>query len=135
MLAKLEATAGADDANCMIDVLAVIAEDEIAENRLGIVPSTPPSELIAPVTAENPDVIADVADIVPIKALDKPTRALCKTVMPDTAPDKPPNEATADVANVLMAVPAVVKVLGNWLMLVLNALNAVGKLCIATLAS
>ena len=64
MLAKLEATAGADDANCMIDVLAVIAEDEIAENWLGIVPSTPPRELITPAVAENPDVIADVADIV-----------------------------------------------------------------------
>ena len=134
MLAKLEATVGADVANCMIDVLAVIAEDEIAEKRLGIVPNTPPRELITPAVAENPDVIADVADIVATKALDKPTRALCKTVMPETAPDKPLNEATADVANVLMAVPAAVKALGNWLILVLNVLNTVGRLCIATLA-
>ena len=127
MLAKLEATAGADDANCMIDVLAVIAEDEIAENWLGIVPSTPPRELITPAVAENPDVIADVADIVAIKALDNATRALCRTVMPETAPDKPLNEATADVVNVLIAVPAVVRELGSWLMLVLNAFNAVGS--------
>ena len=135
MLAKLEATVGADVANCMIDVLAVIAEAETAENRLGIVPNTPPSELITPAVAEIPDVIADVADIVAIKALDNPTRALCKTVMPETAPDKPLNEATADVANVLIAVPAVVKELGNWLMLVLNVLNAVGRVCMATLAA
>ena len=127
MFAKLEATVGADVANCMIDVLAVMAEVEIAENRLGIVLNTPPKALMTPFTAEKPEVIADVADIVAIKALDKPTRALCKTVIPETAPAKPLNEATADVANVLMAVPAVVRELGNWLMLVLNELNAVGR--------
>ena len=127
MFAKLEATVGADVANCMIDVLAVMAEAEIAENRLGIVLNTPPKALMTPFTAEKPEAIADVADIAAVKALDKPIRALCKTVMPETAPDKPLNEATADVANVLIAVPAVVRELGNWLMLVLNELNAVGR--------
>lgn len=109
MFAKLEATVGADEANCMIDVLAVMAEVEIAENRLGIVPRTPPKALITPFTAEKPKTIADVADIVAIKALDNATRALCKTVMPGTATDKLLNEATANVANVLIAVPAVVR--------------------------
>lgn len=127
MLAKLEATVGADVANCMIDVLAVMAEVEIAENRLGIVPNTPPKALMTPFTAEKPKAIADVADIVAIKALDNATMALCKTVIPETEPDKLLNEATANVANVLIAVPAVVRELGSWLMLVLNELNAVGS--------
>ena len=127
MLTKLEATVGADVANCMIDVLAVVAEVEIAENRLGIVPSTPPKTLMTPFTTEKPKAIADVADIVAIKVLDNATRALCKTVMPGTATDKLLNEATANVANVLIAAPAVVRELGSWLMLVLNELNAVGS--------